>query len=74
MSTKSNALVWRVAFIVMTLAISISLAVAQEDVEVVEEAANFGPIWAILLAGLVAIAALGFLMNSGSSSNDSDNL
>jgi hypothetical protein len=73
MNTKFNALLWRVMFVVMMLAVWVNLAVAQEDVEVVEEAANFGPIWAILLAGLFAIAALGFLMNSGNSSNDSDN-
>ena len=73
MSTKFNALLWRVMFVSMTLAVWVNLTIAQEDVEVVEEAANFGPIWAILLAGLVAIAALGFLMNSSGSSNDSDN-
>jgi hypothetical protein len=74
MRTKFNVSMWRIAFVVMTLTVWVSLATAQDEVEVAtEEAANFGPIWAILLAGLFAVAALGFLMNSGNSSDDGEN-
>jgi hypothetical protein len=46
MRTKFNAILWRIAVVVMTLTVWVSLVAAQDEVEVAtEEAANFGPIW-----------------------------
>ena len=73
MNTKFNAVIWRAALIVMTLSLWVSLIAAQDEVVAAEETTNFGSIWTILVVGLIAIAALGFLMNSGNSSNDGDN-
>jgi hypothetical protein len=72
MSTKLNGAIWRVVLMGTTLAFWVSLAAAQEEVTLTEEAPNFGLIWAILLAGLLAVVVLGFLMNSRNSSNSDD--
>ena len=73
MFTKFNVLLWRIAFFVMTLLFWFNVALAQDGTEATEETSNFGPIWAILLLGLVAVVTLGFLMNRGNSSNDGGN-
>ncbi|MDQ7026593.1 MAG: hypothetical protein Q9P01_06530 [Anaerolineae bacterium] len=73
MAIKFNTLIWRSAVLILTLVFWVSLVAAQEEVEVVEETTNFGPIWVILLAGLGAVAMLGFAMYSRDASDREDN-
>ena len=74
MRIKINALLWRVVVIGMTVLFWINVVAAQDEVEAVEEASTDAPVFIVLLTGLAAVAALGFLMNSRNSGTDSNSL
>ena len=74
MRIKLNAFMWRVVLMGMTVLFWINVVAAQDEVEAVEEASTDAPVFIVLLTGLAAVAALGFLMNSRNSGTGSNSL
>ena len=73
MTSKFKPMLWRVILIGLTLTYWLSVISAQEEVEATAgEATNFGPIWAILLAGIGAVALLGFATYSSDTTENNN--
>ena len=71
MRMKINAILWQMTIMVMATIFWVNIVAAQEEVEAAEEASSNAPAFIILLAGLAAVAVLGFMMsrNSGNRTN-----